>query len=85
MKRWVNDGPTLTSIHDYWKNHSSDYRDLCWQSDVSCFLIRCLGLSSSLFAIYGRCFYIVDINYLLVLDNGKHFHPSLACYPLSGR
>ena len=21
----------LTSIHDYWKNHSFDYMDLCWQ------------------------------------------------------
>ena len=30
-------GPTLTSIHDYWKNHSFDYTDLCWQSDVSAF------------------------------------------------
>ena len=30
-------GPTLTSIHDYWKNHSSDYMGLCWQSDVSAF------------------------------------------------
>ena len=28
-------GPTLTSIHDYWKNHSFDYRDLCRQSDFS--------------------------------------------------
>ena len=28
-------GPTLTSIHDYWKNHSFDYLDLCQQSDVS--------------------------------------------------
>ena len=28
-------GPTLTSIHDYWKNHSLDYMDICWQSDVS--------------------------------------------------
>ena len=27
--------PTLTSIHDYWKNHSSDYTDCCWQSNVS--------------------------------------------------
>ena len=27
--------PTLTSIHDYWKNHSLDYMDLCWQSNVS--------------------------------------------------
>ena len=23
--------PTLTSIHDYWKNHSFDYMDLFWQ------------------------------------------------------
>ena len=23
-------GPTLTSVHDYWKNHSFDYIDLCW-------------------------------------------------------
>ena len=22
-------GPTFTSIHDYWKNHSFDYKDLC--------------------------------------------------------
>ena len=30
-------GPTLTSIHDYWKNHSFDYTELCWKSDVSDF------------------------------------------------
>ena len=36
--------PTLTSIRDYWKNHSFDYRDFCHQSDI-CFLICCLGLS----------------------------------------
>ena len=28
-------GPTLISIHDYWKNHSFDYTDLCGQSDIS--------------------------------------------------
>ena len=27
----------LISIHDYWKNHSFDYRDLCQQSNVSNF------------------------------------------------
>ena len=27
-------GPTVTSIHNYWKNHSFDYMDLCQQSDV---------------------------------------------------
>ena len=30
-------GPTLTSILDYWKNHSFDYTDLCQQSNVSAF------------------------------------------------
>ena len=30
-------GRTLTSVCDYWKNHSSDYTDLCWQSDNSAF------------------------------------------------
>ena len=33
--------PTLTFIHDYWKNHSLDETDLCWQSNV-CVLICCL-------------------------------------------
>ena len=30
-------GPTLTSIQDYWKNHSFDLTDLCQQSNVSAF------------------------------------------------
>ena len=30
-------GPTLTSIHDSWENHSFDYINLCWQSDVTVF------------------------------------------------
>ena len=30
-------GPTVTSMHDYWKNHSFDYMDLCRQSNVSAF------------------------------------------------
>ena len=29
--------PTLTSIHDHWKNNSIDYTDLCQQSDVFVF------------------------------------------------
>ena len=36
--------PTFTTIHDYWKNHSLHWMDLCWQSNV-CFLICCLGWS----------------------------------------
>ena len=30
-------GPTLTSIHDHWENHSFDYPDLRWQSGVPAF------------------------------------------------
>ena len=30
-------GPTLTSIYDYWKNHSSDCMDRCWHSGISAF------------------------------------------------
>ena len=41
--------PTLTSIHDYWKNHSFDWMDLCHQSNVSAFLIRCLSWSQLFF------------------------------------
>ena len=29
--------PTLTSIHDYWKDHSFDYTDLCWKTNVFAF------------------------------------------------
>ena len=30
-------GPTLPSINDHWKNHTFDYMDLCWKSDISVF------------------------------------------------
>ena len=30
-------GPALTSTHDYWKNNSFDYTNLCRQSNVSAF------------------------------------------------
>ena len=39
-------GPALTFVCDYWKNHSFDYTNLCWQSNVFFFfLICCLGWS----------------------------------------
>ena len=30
-------GPALTTILDQWEDHSLDYTDLCWQSNVSAF------------------------------------------------
>ena len=35
--------PTITCVHDYWKNHNFNYSDLCQKS--VCFLICCLVLS----------------------------------------
>ena len=29
--------PSLISIHDYWRKHSFDWMDLCWQINVSAF------------------------------------------------
>ena len=40
-------GPTLTSIHDYWKNHSFGYTDLCQQ--VMSLLFSMLSRLSQLF------------------------------------
>ena len=36
-------GPTLTSIHDYWKNHSFDYMDICLVSKVISLLFNMLS------------------------------------------
>ena len=33
----LSDLTELSSIRDYWKNHSADYMDLCWQNNVSAF------------------------------------------------
>ena len=47
-------GPTPTSLHDYWKNHSSDWMDNCWQSKslisdiLSSFIIAFLPRSKRL-------------------------------------
>ena len=38
-------GPALTTICYYWKDHSLDCMELCWQSRCLCFLTHCLGLS----------------------------------------
>ena len=37
--------PTVTSLHDHWKNHSLDQTELCWQNNVSVFLICYVGWS----------------------------------------
>ena len=42
-------GPSLTSVHDYWKDHSFDYKDLCWLfNTLSSFVIAFLPRSKCL-------------------------------------
>ena len=55
--------PTLTSVHDYLKNHNVHYMDLCRQSNV-CFLICFLGLSLLLVPSYRLHIYRSHLFYL---------------------
>ena len=58
--------PTLTSIHGYWKNHSLDYTDLCWQSNASAFLY-----SYFISTIKQRCpsgAFVLNLDFLFVLS-----------------
>ena len=45
-------GPTLTSIHDYWKNHSFDYADFCLCKAMSLLFYM---LSRLVIALLQRC------------------------------
>ena len=47
-------GPTLTSIYDYWKNHSYDYMYLCRQSDV-CLIFNMLSRLVIAFLPRSKC------------------------------
>jgi len=56
-------GPTLTSVHDYWKNYSFDCMDFCQQSDIFAFntlfrfVIAFLLRSQRLLAAATVCFW----------------------------
>ena len=56
-------GPTLTSIPHYWKNHSFNCMDLCWQSTV-CFLIHCRDLSYLPLHLLCFCLKNKDLDFL---------------------
>ena len=54
--------PTLTPIHDYWKNHSFDYMGLCQQSDVS--LLNTLSMFVTAFLPRRTCLLISGLQSL---------------------
>ena len=47
-------GPTLISLHDYWKNHSFDYKDLCGKV-----MSLLLMLSRTVIAFLSRSKYLL--------------------------
>ena len=76
-------GPTLTSIHDYWKNHSLEYTNLCQQSDVSAFQYAVYVCHS--FASKEQ----VSFNFMAVVTicsdfgaHGKKFCHCFHCFPI---
>ena len=58
--------PTLTSMHDYWKNHNFDSTDLCQQSDVSAFYVYQVLIGfSHVIPPWGVGFIIMPLSSLL--------------------
>ena len=84
-------GPTLTSIHDYWKNYSFDYIDLCQKSDVSAFQYAILVCHSfpSKEQVSFNCMAAVTICSDFGAQENKvchcfHCFPSDICYEVMG-
>ena len=69
-------GPTLTFVHDYWKNHSCDYMDFCQQIEshgiVKRALLKHTCLCSRLYSwkISGKDFHLYKPQ-LLCLEMGQ--------------
>ena len=53
----------LTSIHDYWKNHSFDYMDLCRK--IICLLFNMLSRFAIAFLLMPCCFDCYTLNFNL--------------------
>ena len=63
-------GPAVTSVHDFWKNHSFDCMDLCWQSDV--FAFKTLSRLVIVFLPRSKC---LLISWLQEICHCFHFFP----------
>ena len=77
--------PILTSIHDYWKNHSFDYMNICQQSHVSALLI---SRFAQIFLPRSKCLFNFMVAVTICSDYGAQenkichcFHFSPSCLP----
>ena len=76
-------GLTLTSIHDYWKNHNFDCTGIYRQNDIFAFLIHCLGLSLLLFKA-ARFFFFFNFMSAVTIHSsfGSSGKENLPLFPL---
>ena len=84
-------GPTLTSIHDYWKNHSFDYMHYCWQSDVSVlktlsrFVIAFLPRSKCLLISCMQSLSTVNLEAMKIKSVTVSIFPPSICHKVMGQ
>ena len=73
--------PTLTFIHDHWKNHSLDQTDLCWQSNVSAFQYAKLVIT---FLPRSKCLLIWRLQSpsAVILEPPKIVSHCFYCFPI---
>ena len=48
-------GPILTSIHDYWENHSFDYMNISWLQSLSTVILEPKKIKSATVSIFAPC------------------------------
>ena len=77
-------GPALTSIHDYWKNHSFDYMDL-FVSKVVSLLFNMLSRFVRVFLPKSKCLLISQLQsqFPVILEPPKIKSVTVSIVPLS--
>ena len=65
--------PTLTSIHEHWKNHSLDQTDLCSQSNVSAFQYA-IQVGHNFFLLGHTKEFLLKMTELLLLSKWFSFY-----------
>ena len=83
--------PPLTSVHDYWKNHSFDYTDLCWKmicllfNTLFRFVIACLPRHKRLFISWLQSPFTVIMKTKKIKSVTASTFPCSICHDVMGQ
>ena len=75
-------GPTLTCIHNYWKNHNFDRTDLCWQSNVPAFNMPSRSVIAFLQRSKGLSISWLQSPSAVILEPKKIVFHCFHCFPI---